>query len=307
MREGRRAAHSGWRGIDFKGSRRVGDAAWQFLSLQPGLQFRAGRKEGEMNALREQYLEICNDLICIFGFESVGHVLSEDASLEECVGYMQEYVVAKGDHFRFDRYLEMLAHCSEHHGSLSASRKQKRTVVHVDVGTGPGIFHWVMHDCVQQQFRPKNRPKLLQFGYDQCPNMLKLAKRIWKEFDLEDKPNYVSDAKQLVKAVRDVSTHAHLIVTFGHVLIQADEQEDEAEITKLARLCGKLSKSKRTTDVIAVDAYFRDRRDQFKHAEAKLFEELQEYSDKGKWHRIKIDDNILWPGSRSLIRNWGES
>ncbi|MCY3635067.1 MAG: hypothetical protein OXH23_05620 [bacterium] len=261
----------------------------------------------EMNALGEQYLEICDDLISKIGTENVGFVVPEDASLEQCASYLEQFVVHDREHFRYCRYLRMLAHCSEQHGSLGTSAKGDRTIVHVDVGTGPGVFHWVMHDCIQQQFELKHRPQLMLFGYDKCPNMLELAKRIWKEFDVEVQPNYFSDAKELVKTVKNVSPNAHLIVTFGHVLIQANKVLWKPEIAKLAKLCGKLSNSTHTTDIIAADAYAYDYSNQFNRAASRLFKELQKCSDKGQWRQVDISDSILPDGSRALIRNWGES
>ena len=259
-----------------------------------------------MNSLRDRYLEVCDDLIRKVGTKSVNHVVPKEASLKVCVGYLKNHVMHERNHFRFDRYQAMLAHCSEQHGSLGTSTNQKHTIVHVDLGTGPGIFHWVMHDHIQQNCTPKNRPQLMLFGYDQSPNMLKLAKRIWKEFDLEDQAIYFSDAKQLVKAAREISNDAHLIVTFGHVLIQANDILSRAEITKLARLCEKLSKSKRTTDIIAVDAYAYARKAQFAQATSRLIRELGNCPDTGGWRQVDIDSSVLPEGSRTIIRNWDE-
>ncbi|MXW42905.1 MAG: hypothetical protein F4138_06990 [Acidimicrobiia bacterium] len=98
----------------------------------------------------------------------------------------------------------------------------------------------------------------------------------------------------------------HLIVTFGHLLVQIEEEEAEAEaeIAKLATLCAKLSQFAATTDIIAVDTHSSDRPTLFNSAATKLIEELPEYSDQDRWRHIKIHDSILWPGSRALIRNW---
>ena len=179
--------------------------------------------------------------------------------------------------------------------------------MHVDVGTGPGLFNWVMYDSIQQYFRPQHRPQLMLLGYDHCPNMLGLASRIWDKFNLEDQIYYSSKAKRIVRAVENISNdNVHLIVTFGHVLIQAYKQEED-EIARFARLCGKLSQSKLTTDIIAVDAYGGYRKAHFKRAATKLFEELEDYSEPGVWRQAKIHDSILRKGSRALIRNWGES
>ena len=55
-------------------------------------------------------------------------------------------------------------------------------IVHVDLGTGPGIFNWVVYDYVQQEWGRSNRPQLAQFGYDHCPAMVELAEQIWDGF-----------------------------------------------------------------------------------------------------------------------------
>ena len=233
--------------------------------------------------------------------------MPEAASLEECVGYLEDHVVHDRKHFRYDRYLGMLKYCSGQLGSLGKNKKRMRdrTVVHVDLGTGPGVFHWAMHDCFEQHFSPGHQPQLVLLGYDRCPNMLELAKRIWKKFDLEYQPTYFSDAERLVEAVGDISSDARLVVTFGHVLIQANRTVFKSEIPELARLCGELSNSKRKMDIIAVDAYAYDYKNQFNRAVSKFIRKLNESSDQGKWGEVDIHGSVLSKGSRALIRRLG--
>ena len=125
MREGHRAGHSRGSGIDSKGSTRVGDVPWPSLPLWHGWQFHDGRTVSEMSALREQYLAVCDGLIREIGTEDFEFVVPEDATLEQCVGYLEKYIVRDRKHFRYNRYHNMLAYCSNRLNSFGPRKGQE--------------------------------------------------------------------------------------------------------------------------------------------------------------------------------------
>ena len=104
----------------------------------------------------------------------MGYEVFEDATMGQCVGYTQKFVIAKekGSAFnRYDHYREVLD------TALDILPRQE-TFVHVDVGCGPGLCSWVAHDCSQEREHPG--PLL---AFDRAPNMVKLANHLWERME----------------------------------------------------------------------------------------------------------------------------
>ena len=176
--------------------------------------------------------------------------------------------------------------------------------MHVDLGTGPGIFNWVVYDYVQQKWSPKRRPRLAQFGYDRCSAMVELAERIWSRFKLSDEVQYFDSRKALRRAVDETPEDSYLLITFGHVLIQSYNLIDRSAISSFAKLCNRLARRRDMADVLAVDAYAGYRTHEFELATKCLYRKLRDSSGvtaDHPWSRIRVPSSVLPKGSRALL------
>lgn len=267
---------------------------------------RRGQGARNMITLKDRYLPVCDRLIRDAGTEDVGYRIPKDATLKQCVSYVKQHIVHDRDHFRYLRYTRMVEHYFRDH--LGEERRSQ--IIHVDLGTGPGIFNWVVHDYVQQNWRPKSRPQLAQFGYDHCPVMVELAERIWAEFGLQHEAQFFSSSKALRRAVDAMAGDAYLLISFGHVLIQSFNPIDRSVIRGFAKLCNRLARGRDAADVLAVDAYAHDYSRQFQEAAKCLYRELRgsatNATDLHPWKSVRIPRSVLPEGSRALmsIRGW---
>lgn len=286
-------AHQRWRRLRSVAARGSGD----------GYRRRRGQGAGNMSTLKDRYLPVCDRLVQKVGTEHVGHRIRKDATLKQCVGYLNQYIVDTRTHFRYMRYFRMVDHYFRQH--LGGSKERRRPlIVHVDLGTGPGIFNWVVYDYVQQKWRPERRPRLAQFGYDRCSAMVELAERIWTKFNLSDEVQFFDSRKALRKAVRAMPEDAYLLITFGHVLIQSYNLIDRSAISSFAKLCNQLAHGRDMADVLAVDAYTGYRTHEFELATKCLYRKLRDSSDATAghpWSRMRVPNSVLPKGSRALL------
>ena len=256
-----------------------------------------------MSTLRVRYLPVCDRLVRKVGTEHVGYRIPKDATLKQCVGYLSQHIVHDRSHFRYMRYFRMVDHYFRQH--LGGSTERRRPlVVHVDLGTGPGIFNWVVYDYVQQKWRPERRPRLAQFGYDRCSAMVELAERIWTRFKLSDEVQYFDSRKALRTAVGAMPEDAYLLITFGHVLIQSYNPMDQSAISSFAKLCNRLAHGRDTADVLAVDAYAGSRTQEFESATKCLRRKLRDSANGAAdqpWVRVNVPNSVLPGGSRALL------
>ena len=257
-----------------------------------------------MSMLKDRYLAVCDSLIRETGTEHVGHRIHKDATLKQCVSYMNQHIVHDREHFRFDRYMQMVDHYFRAYlGGPGGGRRP--LIVHVDLGTGPGIFNWVVYDYVQQEWEQSNRPQLAQFGYDHCPAMVELANQIWTDFGLPHEVQYFASSKPLGRSVDAITGDAYLLVTFGHVLIQSYNPIDRSAINSFATLCNRLARGRDAVDVLAVDAYAHDYSRQFDKAAKRLQKELcgssANATARDPWKRVSIPGSVLRDGARALM------
>ena len=257
-----------------------------------------------MSMLKDRYLDVCAGLIGEVGTADVTHRIPKNATLKQCVRYLEQHIIHDRQHFRYVRYMRMVDHYFR--GYLGAHGGGRRPlIVHVDLGTGPGILNWVIYDYFQQSWRRRNRPQLVQFGYDQCPAMVKLAERIWTDFGLQHEVQFLDSPKALRKAVEAMTGEAYLLITFGHVLIQSYNPVDRSVIINFAKLCNRLARSRDAADVLAVDAYAHAYSRQFDEAAKCLHRELRGSSTNATaiypWEIVSIPHSVLPEGSRALM------
>ncbi len=256
-----------------------------------------------MRLLRDRYLDVCDRVITKTGTAGVPYRMPEDATPKQCAGYMKRYIVGERNHCRYDYCMRMLDYGFGR--GLDVERGgSKSLIIHVDLGTGPGIFNWVVYDYVQQNWERKNRPGLKQFGYDRCPAMVKLAKRIQKDLGTRNKVQYTDSRKALRKSVGAVTGDAYLLITFGYVLIQSNEGDGRA-ISSLAKMCNRLAMGRDAVDVLAVDGYARDRLLEFDDAAKRLHRKLRRTSVGAAaghtWKRVRIPPDVLRNRSRAIM------
>ena len=126
-------------------------------------------------------------------------------------------------------------------------------VVHLDIGCGPGVFCWVMHDHMASR-KPHRPDSVVYYGYDHCANMIGLAHLfldgLHAQYDFHD----YSDLAQIWTALveQDVSNR-DVVVTFGYALVQV--QEDPAALEEFSDLIHCLFPS-RSCIVVAADAHY---------------------------------------------------
>ena len=171
--------------------------------------------------IRDRYVSVIGRMASRFGRESGDHVIPRDATLPRCIDYAARYLY-EGDtdeHYRYKRYMhaleDLLRDCGDH--------RKTSTIVHVDVGCGPGLFSWVVHDYFKHR-EPKTEIEL--HAYDNTPTMVELADLIWREFDTDVHLGATSDLNELISRIMRGGPPADVIVSFGHVLVQTSDQED---------------------------------------------------------------------------------
>lgn len=135
-------------------------------------------------------------------------------------------------------------------------------IVHLDIGCGPGVFSWVMHDHMAS--RNAHRPdSVVYYGYDHCENMIRLARlflhRFPKRYDFH---GYVDFEETVTVLTTQDFADCDVVVTFGHALLQV--QEDPAALEEFAGLISCLFPSS-SCILVAADAHSRQKRETFRH------------------------------------------
>ena len=228
----------------------VSSAAAGFLS------FKIVWEGSELN-IRHQYRSVVSAIAEKHTLQESSYVIFENATLEECIGYTMKYVVDRG-HYRYDRYLHLLQE------SYSAfQRGLGDTIFHIDVGCGPGLFSWVIADCFGRSERG-----LKLFGYDRSSNMVDLAQLIWSKLDTNMSNDYVDDTDDLYSrlTVYRPFVKSHVVISLGHVLIQAYRQDNNMReianiIACICRICAPAP-----CHLLAVDAHSGDLEHVFRSA-----------------------------------------
>ena len=195
--------------------------------------------------IRDHYVNAIYRMASRFGRESGDHVIPRNATLPRCIDYAVSYF-HEGDtqeHYRYDRYVLALEDLLQYYGD----HRKTPAVVHVDIGCGPGLFSWVVHDFFKYQ---EQGTELKLHAYDKSPNMVRLAGVMWREFKTDVCLLATSDLEELISQVMQSGLPADVIVSFGHVLAQTSDRDDAidsfAEILAAIRPKSNL--------IVAVDA-----------------------------------------------------
>ena len=207
--------------------------------------------------IRSKYREIIRALATEHRTTLSGYEISRDATTVECIGYAERYIVGRTNstpHYRYDRYW------GELYTEFLLHPMRSGTVIHVDVGCGPGLFTWVARDY----FRNVSRIKTSFYGYDHAPNMKKLAVYLWNQFEGDtDYLCYHELSESFDNLEKECAANSYVIVTFGHVLVQT--VDNAAALGEFARIIAKCARIANCL-VMAVDAKTGDRPKDFHRA-----------------------------------------
>ena len=162
--------------------------------------------------IRDEYIAVIARLSRRFA-RTYGHYrVPEHANLRQCLGYASRYVSGNTtEHYRYDRYSTALEYALR----LNEDFCRAGTAVHVDIGCGPGLFSWVVHD-----YFDGTEVDVQLYGYDHATEMIRLARLIQDEFESQIDVQYYDDSTQLLGNIPTAPPPADVIVTFGHVLAQ---------------------------------------------------------------------------------------
>lgn len=223
----------------------------------------------KQHCIRSRYADILRALAGDYSpdDEPVGYRIRAAATMAECKKYAVCYLVGREDsrpHYRYDRYRLILEYalkrcdCGE-------------SVIHLDLGCGPGLFTWV----VRNFFLQHSHIEIRYYGYDYAPSMVKLARIVWDCLDTQEKLSLYHSVDEIVTVAQRLSVLAgFVIVTFGHVLFQT--YDNPKAMDDFARAIAAFARS-RTCIIAASDAHSGARSQYFKHACCKLISAMARY------------------------------
>ena len=164
-------------------------------------------------------------------------------------------------------------------------------LVVADIGCGPGIFSWVVHDY----FLSSANVDVKLFAVDRCPNMVHLAGALWERMDTRCDLRMHSDwcgiRGDFSNTLRSTGREFTVIVTLGHLLVQiVDDSVSIKDVAQTLADCVSLATASVPCGrclVIAADAFSGTRRERFECAWERLQVTL---ADK---HGVSLSKNPL--------------
>ena len=197
-------------------------------------------------SIKDDYVSIFKKIRRRYGEERSTCQVSPDDSLKKVIGYTRNYVIEHREpHFRYNYYNNALSRALKCLNFKPGSR-----LVHFDIGCGPGLFAWVIHDYMESLF-PLGSVDC--YGYDHSPEMIRLARLFFDAFPAEYDFKGFHDKVDILQVLvtRDFS-ECDVVVTFGHVLVQV--QAHPVAIGDFRELISCLFPL-RSCVLVAVDAY----------------------------------------------------
>ena len=198
----------------------------------------------------DTYVSAFEKIAARYGEQSGSAHIGADDGLQEAIGYTRQYVVEHTTpHFRYKYYKSALAR------SFRELRYDPtgRHIVHLDLGCGPGVFSWVLHDFMES--RQRSRPHRVEYcGYDHCAAMIRLAQLFAENFPEHYEFRGYSNRSKMELALTEPSfAQCDVLVTFGYALVQV--RDDPTALTDFAALVGHLFPARHAI-VVAADAYY---------------------------------------------------
>ena len=207
--------------------------------------------------IRDKYREVIVALARKHGAVASGFEIPRDASLAQCIGYARRFVVGGAHdepHYRYDRYMRVLQSTYRQH-PIHADK-----VVHIDIGSGPGLFTWVVKDYLRNNLDVRSD----LCGYDHAIHMVGLANTIWNLLEEDAIYSCHDDICELISNVEAVADdRCHMLVTLGHVLVQTvDDDSAVGNFARIVATCARIANCL----LVAVDAQTGDRPEGFRRA-----------------------------------------
>ena len=138
------------------------------------------REGGRAVRIREKYRKVIRDLLEEYRsrvVENPGYKIDSRSSFGTCLGYTKKYIYTGRAHYRYDAYHKSVAQLT----SCFRPRGSDKRIIHLDIGSGPGLFSWVVYDYFTHDQQYKTNFIDL-YCYDAAPSMKRLAKKIWEKF-----------------------------------------------------------------------------------------------------------------------------
>ena len=168
-------------------------------------------------SLRDSYIPAFDAIARSHGQRPSTAQIGPHDSLRKTIGYTRQYVVVQTTrHFRYDYYRDAL--------SLALTRLHfdtaDRRVVHLDIGCGPGVFSWVVHDHMVSH-ETLDPDQVDYYGYDHCAAMIELAHLFLERFPDQYEFHGFSDLAEIATALAaEDFSNCDVVVTFGYALVQ---------------------------------------------------------------------------------------
>lgn len=174
--------------------------------------------------IREHYLQSFNRIRRRFGMKApADRVIPGNVSLQEAIGFTSRFITESCEkHFRYDLYRARLDEALTRLGFNPANKN----ITHLDLGCGPGLFSWVVQDCLHSRYN-KNPGDIDFIGYDHAKNMIYLTNLLYGYLPAgyNFQGYFEIDKLRNLLEFRDFS-HSNCIITIGHVLIQARDNTE---------------------------------------------------------------------------------
>ena len=213
------------------------------------------------------------------------HFIRPNATFAQRLKYTQAYIVGGENsepHYRYDYYSRALQ-------EAAVGFETGETLVHVDVGCGPGLFTWVVRDY----FRANPQIGLELYGYDHSSNMVELADSIWNHFEEDTHYSCHHSIEDFCSAAKAGGlAPCSVLVTFGYVLVQTiGDQSAVRDFVDIVENVATLGDCR----VLAVDARSETNRETFRAACGNLAGALEQRG-------LIVTYNIPTFGSRMFAR-----
>ena len=205
--------------------------------------------------IRKHYINSFNQISNKFGELPCSHIIPENVSLREAIGYTREFIVESDvKHFRYDYYRKKIDNALSRFGI-----DQAKKTIHLDLGCGPGLFSWVVQDYMLKNYGKKTGD--LEFiGYDHARNMIHLAKLFQEYLPVKYKFDGYFKVGKILKMLNSRNfSDCNCIVTFGYVLIQVKNNREALQ--DFVRIIQHLFPAK-SCILVAADAYSSESRRQ---------------------------------------------
>ena len=196
--------------------------------------------------IRKRYIQVVEAIAEQAGASDAGanYHVSVEATRRECLAYTLKWVVRNTtQHYRYDLYRDSLSMAL----NFNASRMNNRSaLLHLDLGSGPGLFTWVVRDALR-----KNPSTIEYYGYDHSSEMVSLADEIWSQLCKDIPAFWYHDPDEMLSTVSSNGPRYKCsLVTFGHVLAQTHDQD--GAIPQFAKIIARTLAA--NCLVVAVDA-----------------------------------------------------